>query len=475
MPKDVEIGKMKSSWSWGEYELLSSPTISFEDYRINAYGRNSEMAQFVDELARYSKKSTRMLRKLVAYWGSGKSTYLYNICYHVNERLFFGDEVESPKDGNFTHVLAFFEKIPAKRVKLLECAYNDGLPWPWDPTTPRTIASEKGNEGWRECLREISFIILRRASYDIRKKRLEGVALGGSKLRKEVYQRVLSLQELKTAEFIRKIDAVSKENDQFLEECGELMRFYFRMLLPSMEIKKGNRRIVSQEVIEQQFPQFLHPAFSDKFLTAYRELFSIPDINLRHFPAFEKILKAAQTFLLLVFDEVEDWSVVVRDKIDDDIHDIVVDAESPLSVVLIFRSEVLRNIRSDTTLGTFMTIYDRLESMQMKQLGKDDVIALTAGVLSTAREGEPRIFPFAEGFIIKLAGLTKRGGSFNVRTYLRAIKRLLEESLEWKREKPELTEDLLEQKKAEAVIKESIRAEEAEAFKFAAAPKRFEE
>jgi hypothetical protein len=198
-------------------------------------------------------------------------------------------------------------------------------------------------------------------------------------------------------------------------------------------------------------------------------------MNLRYFPAFEKVLKAAQTFLLLVFDEVEDWSVVVQNKIDDDIHDIAVDAESPISLVLIFRTEVLRKIRSDTTLGTFMTIYDRLENMQLKQLDKEDIIGLTAGILDTAREGESRIFPLTDDFIIKLASLTKRGKSFNVRTYLRALKRLLEESRNWKRDKPELTEDILEQKKTEEIVKEAIRAEEAEAFKFVAAPKRFEE
>ena len=119
---------MKKSWSWSDYELLGSPTIAFEDYRIKAYGRDEEIAVFVDELVKYCRRSTRMLRKLVAYWGTGKSTYLYNVCYNVNSRLFFGDEVEDAKDGKFQHALAFFEKLPAKRVKLLECAYNDGLP-----------------------------------------------------------------------------------------------------------------------------------------------------------------------------------------------------------------------------------------------------------------------------------------------------------------------------------------------------------
>ncbi|MGF3572198.1 MAG: hypothetical protein ACQXXG_02075 [Candidatus Bathyarchaeia archaeon] len=466
---------MKKSWTWADYELLGSPTITFDDYRIKAYGRDEEIAAFVDELAKYTKKSARMLRKLVAYWGSGKSTFLYNACYNVNQRLFFGDEIENPKEGNFAHALAFFEKVPSKRAKLLDCVYRDGLPWPWDPTTPRNVASEKGMDAWKECLRKLAFIILRRAAHEIQKRRLEQVALGGSKLRKNIYENILSMLEIKTMEFIQKIDELTKANDQTLEECGELMRFYIRMLMPSIEIKKGYRRIVNQDTFEQQFPLFLYPCFSNKFLEAYKELFSTPDVNLSYFPAFERVLKMAQTFLLLVFDEVEDWSVVVRDRIDDDIHDIVVDAESPLSTILIFRTEVLRNIRSETTLGTFMTIYDRLENLTMKQLSKEDIIALTAGILSTVREGEPKIFPFTEGFIVKLASQTKRGGSFNVRTYLRALKMLLTESLEWKREKPLLTADLLEQKKVQDIIKEAVRAEESEAFKFMPAPKRLEE
>lgn len=466
---------MQEKWTWKDYELFGSPTIDFSDYRIKAYGRADEIAEFVEELKKYSSRSTRMLRKLVAYWGSGKSTYLYNVCYQVNRRLFFGDEVENPKEGNFTHVMAFYEKKPHKRANMLQGVYEDGLPWPWDPTTARSVASEKGKDAWKESLRKIAYIILRRAVYEISKKNLTEAAIGGSKLRKDVFQKISSLKELKTSDFIQKIDAMSKEKDQNLEESGELMRFYIRMLLPSIEIKKGLRRIVRQDFFEQQFPQFLYPCFSSKFLEAYKELFSVPDLNLRFFPAFEKVLKSAQTYLLLIFDEVEDWRVVVTKKIDWDIHDIVVDAESPLSLVFIFRQEILKNIHSSMTLGTFMTIYDRLENLEMKQLSKEDIIALTAGILSTAREGEPRIFPLTENFIKKLSTLTRRGGSFNIRTYLRALKRILKESHEWKRQKPQLTAAVLEGKKVESIINQAIRAEQAEASKFVMVPTRLEE
>jgi len=466
---------VKKAWTWADYELFGPPTIALDDYKIKAYGRDEEIAAFVDEIGKYSKKSTRMLRRLLAYWGSGKSTYLYNMCHHVNNRLFFGDENENATVGDFTHTLAFFEKLAVKRVKLLECVYNDGLPWPWDTTTSKSAATEKGKEAWMECLRKLAFIILRRAVYEIKKRHLEETALGGSKLRKDVFQRILSSADVKTSELVQKVTELYKANDQFLEECGELIRFYIRMLLPSIETKKGYKRIVNQDVFEQQFPLFLYPCFSDKFLGAYKELFSVPDLNLRYFPAFEKVLKTAQTFLLVVFDEIEDWSVVTRERIDDDLHDIAVDAESQLSLVLIVRTDTLRYIRSETTYGTYMTIFDRLENLPMKPLDTKSVIGLTSEILSTARDGESRIFPLTEGFIGKLATLTKRGGSFNVRTYLRALKMLLTESLEWNREKPQLTADMLEQKKAEEIIKEAVRAEQAEAFKFAAAPKRFEE
>jgi hypothetical protein len=475
------VKTVKKTWTWADYELSSSPIISLDDYRIKAYGRDEEIAAFVDELARYSRKSTRMLRRLVAFWGSGKSTYLYNICFNVNNRLFFGDEAENPKDGNFTHTLAFFEKLSVKRVKLLDCVYNDGLPWPWDTTTSKSLASEKGGEAWKECLRKLAFIILRKAVYDVKIKHLEEAALGGSKLRKDVYQNILSLEGVKTSEFIQEVVELQKKNDQILEECGELMRFYIRMLLPSIEIKKGNRKIVNQDIFEQQFPQFLYPPISSKFLAAYNELFHEADVNLRYFPAFEKVLKAAQTFLLVVFDEVEDWGAVAREKIDDDLHDIVVDAESPLSLILIFRTDALRYINKmrtrDETIGTYMTIYDRLDNVRMQPLEAKSVVGLTAEILSTARDGEPRIFPLTESFIEKLGQETKRGGSFNIRTYLRALNMLLKESLNWKREKPELTEDILKEKKTDAIIKEAIRAEQAEATRFIEieVPKRLEE
>lgn len=466
---------MKEEWTWKDYELIGSPTISFEDYRIKAYGRDEEIAAFVDDLARYSVRSTRMLRRLVAYWGSGKSTFLYNVCYQVNKRLFFGDEMEDPKQGLFRHVLAFFVSTPVKRANLLDSAYNDGLPWPWDPSTPRPTATEKGNEAWRECLRKIAFVVLRRAVHEITKRHLEKAALGGSKLRKDIYHDILSLNNVRTSDFILKMTEKYERNDQKLEEAGEIMRFYIRMLLPSIEIKRGLRRIVDQEVFEQQFPKFLYQCYSSEFLHAYRALFSAPDLNLRYFLAFEKLLKMTHTFLLLVFDEVEDWSLVVRQRIDRDLHDIVVDAESPLSLVLIFRSEVLRSIRSNTTLGTFMTIHDRLDDLEMKQLDQEDFLALTASILNTVREGEPKIYPLTEDFIKKLANLTKRGGSYNVRTYLRALKMILTESLKWKRKEPLVTEKVLENKKADAVVKQALRAEHTEAIKFIPMPKRLEE
>ena len=122
-----------------------------------------------------------------------------------------------------------------------------------------------------------------------------------------------------------------------------------------------------------------------------------------------------------------------------------------------------------------MTIYDRLEDLEMKELSKEDIISLTAGILSTTREGEPKIFPLTEAFVKKLSDLTRRGGAFNVRTYLRALKMILKESLEWKREKPQLTATMLKGKKVELIINQATRAEQAEASKFVTVPTRLEE
>ncbi len=452
------MSELKHDWTWKDYEMDGKPAISLADYTIRAFGRDDEINEFLNNVSRYSKSSTRMLMKLVAYWGSGKSTFLYNICYIINDRLFFGDELESPEKGIYRHVLAFFQEKPEKRTKLLDRSYENGLAVTWDLNRPKDEAVELRIELFQKSLRKLAFVFLRKSIHEIKKKGLVDAAVGGAVSRKELFDQIVSLDSLKTSEFMKRIDELQQKNDQTYSEAGELMRYYARTLMTSMEMKKGNLR-VSEETFEQQFPKLLFPLNSNDFLAARKALFDTPERNLRVFLAFEKLLRATNTFVLIVFDEVEDWNQVVRDKIDRDLHDLVVDAESYVSLVLVFRTEVLDKIASTSALGTYQTIYERLDSLEMRKMSFDNIKKLTEGILSTARSGKESAFPLSDDFIKALAEKTRRGQeTFNPRTFVSALVNILDKSRSWPRTSPALTAEILENDEVIRIIADALKA-----------------
>lgn len=452
--------RMKEKWTWIDYDMEGPPPIDFDDWTIEAYGRESEINELVERMKYFSERGARQLLRLIAWWGSGKSTFLYNVCYRINDRLFFADEIEKPEEESYRHVLALYLKGPVKRREFLEYTLENGLPIPWKSDLSRDDAAKKRRELWYECVRKLAFILLRKAISEIVNKRLEGEAISGSAFLKELFENLLNFRNLKTNDFIKKIDELYVKDTRVFDELGELLRYYIRMLMHPIEERVGRAKVVRQEDFEIEFPRLLYPCASSSFLTSYRKLFGSPDTNLRRFTAFEKILKNTSTFAFVVMDEVEDWSKITRDKIDFDLHDIAADAESPISMVLIFRTEALKGVRSAPSLERYMTIVDRFTDISLKELGQKEVEELTAGVLSTARKGKMNIFPCTEDFIVELAARSKRLNVFNIRQYIRTLISILERSLNWPREDVRLTRELLDLSEAKEIIAGIAREEE---------------
>jgi len=317
------------------------PILALEDYTINAYGRADEISELVQRIASYAKQSARLLLRLVRRWGSGKSTLLYNVCDQVNESLFFEDQLEDPEQGVFRHVIGLYQKVPLRRRQLLEFTYESGLPLVWSPGITKDEIVRKRKQLWLECVRKLSFILLRKATREIMDRGLEQEAIGGSTIRKEFLEKLKEFSKLKTRELITRLDELYTQDERIFDELGEVLRYYTRMLMPSIEERVGRTKVVKQEDFEIEFPKLLYRCNTGNFLGAYRKLFASPDTNLRRFTAFEKILKNTDTFVFVVMDEVEDWSKVVKDKIDFDLHDIYADAESAISMLLVFRTEVM--------------------------------------------------------------------------------------------------------------------------------------
>jgi hypothetical protein len=442
------------------------PPIVFEDWTIKAYGREREIDELVERIKYFSDKGARQLLRLIAWWGSGKSTFLYNVSHKMNVSLFFEDENEKPNVGNYRHVLAFYLKGPTKRREFLEYTFENGLPVPWGSDLPRDEAIKRRKDLWLECIRKLAFILLRKSLREISERKLEGEAISGSALLKDLYEKMLNFRTLKTGEFIKKLDELYAKEPRVFDEIGELLRYYIRMLMPSIEERVGRAKVVKQEDFEIEFPRLLYPCISGSFLTAYRRLFGSADTNLRRFTAFEKILKNTDTFAFVVIDEVEDWSKITKDKIDFDLHDIAADAESPVSMVLVFRTEALRSVRSAPSLERYMTIVDRFVDISLNELTEDGVKELTAGIFSTTRKGKMDISPCTPDFISELASRSKRVGQFNVRQYIRSLLAILEKSLKWERENVELTEDVLELEEAKNIIAGVTKEEEQRAAIF---------
>jgi len=288
--------------------------------------------------------------------------------------------------------------------------------------------------------------------YEISKRKLQESVIGGSALSRKYYKIIETHRNLKTNELIEEMDKLYAKDKKIFDEIGQFMHYYARMLIPSIEERVGRTKVVNQEDFETHFPKLLYPIDSGEFLEAYRLLFGSIDTDLRRFTAFEKILKRSGVSAFIVMDEVEDWSKITKGRIDMDIHEIMTDAQSISSLVMVFRTEAYERIKNAPALERYMAIVDRFQDISLEDLTSQEIEELTRGILSTAKAGKLELFPCTPEFVAKLASLTKRTGKFNIRQYLRTLIAILEQSLGWNRAQPELTPDLLDTQAVKSII-----------------------
>jgi hypothetical protein len=426
--------------------------LTLEDWTITAFGRDEEIRNILGTVSYAAEKGHRNLLRLKEWYGTGKSTFLYNVCYHINESLFFGDELENPEDGVFTHVLALYLTEPMLRKNFLEYVYERGLSLPWGPKRSRRDIDEARQILWYKCIRKLAFLFLRKSLYEISKRKLQESVIGGSALSRKYYKTIATYQNLKTNEFVEEMDKLYAKDKKVFDEIGQFMRYYARMLIPSIEERVGRTKVVHQEDFETHFPKLLYPIDSGEFLEAYRLLFGSIDTDLRRFTAFEKILKRSGIPAFVVMDEVEDWNKITKGRIDMDVHEIMTDAQSIISLVMVFRTEAYERIKNAPALERYMTIIDRFKNINLEDLTAQEIEELTKGVLSTAKGGKLELFPCTQEFVTKLASQTKRAERFNIRQYIRTLMAILEQSQSWTRAQPELTPDLLDTQAAKSII-----------------------
>jgi hypothetical protein len=159
--------------------------------------------------------------------------------------------------------------------------------------------------------------------------------------------------------------------------------------------------------------------------------------------------------ILLGIDEIEDWSTVVKYKLDHELLKIIDSLD--LSVILVFRTEVLKRIRRQSVLYRYLSIIQYLEDITIPELKISQIFEITKGFLSTARpNNEWNLYPFSEDFIKLVASKTKRGGKFNLRIYLRTLSEILQKSLTWRRDTPLLDRQTFTMFDVKTVVNEAI-------------------
>lgn len=451
-------------YTWDDYRMTGPPTFDYGDFTTTAFGREEAIGETVTSIGRHAQNSTRYLRRLVYYWGSGKSTYLYNLCHSLNKDYFFSDQLEDLDQQSYLHVLGVFLKTPLKRSQFLKYVLSDGLPIPWGVDHPKRRIEEDRRDQWKDAVRKLAFLLLRRTIATIKRKGYVDNAVGLSEKRKKVFDILSGMDSLHTMEFIKKCDEEYGKDTAIFDEAAEVVRFYTKMIMPSIEMRKGVARVSRQADFETEFPKLLYPVNSQEFLDAYKVMFGTVEFNLANFLAFERLLKETETAILVALDEVEDWSSVVKGKVDIDLHDMIVDAESPVSVILTFRTEIMDKINNQQSLSTFKTIHDRLTNLVMNDLTDEEKVVLTGKVLSPFRKNkEETMFPCTEEFVKALAAKSRRSGGFNPRSYLKALSATLDLSLDWERKSAELSPDFLDSKEATEAVRDVLKAADKEA------------
>jgi hypothetical protein len=433
---------------WKDYNLIGPPTLSYDDYTFQALGLDNLFQQIIEKIGYSEEIDARIKWRLIGYWGIGKSTFIYNLCYRSNELLFFGDCIEKPNVGKYGHVLSLFVNTPRKRSELLENTFENGLPFPWNPDEGKSGAETKRKILLNECIRKIAFLLLRKALDEavMRGYIFRGLSIGRQT---QILSQLRRFKNLTTRDFALQVDKLAIDQKLSYRDLEYVIRDYIRL-----RCHTGEKRIISEKT-DEWISRAIYPINSPEYVEAFQTLVGEYARRLRHFDTFQWICRTADISILLAIDEVEDWSTVVKHKLDLELLDMIISGS--VSLVLVFRTEVMKRIRRQSVLYRYLSILQHLEDIPIPELKTPQIIEITKAVLSTARlKKEWTLYPFSENFVTALASKAKRGGKFNIRIYLRALTDILQKSLTWKRNVVELVEQTFITYDAKSVIDEVI-------------------
>lgn len=430
-----------SYFNWSDYGLCGLPTLSLDDYTFQALGLDDYFQQILEVIKASKGKNIRW--KLTGYWGVGKSTFIYNLCYRINDNFFFKDCLENQSAGEYTHVLALYINIPRRKRELLVNIFENGLPIPWTIDEKKEIIKERRETLLKTCIRKLAFLNLRKAINEIITKDHIFGELSLSK-QVDIVSKLHKFRSLPTNDFIIQTDILAEAGRIRYQDIEIFLCEYLKSKYPK------------NKVIYESLAAAIYPIDSSSFLENFRKLSDKSGPGLQDIDIFASLCQNADVAILLAIDEIEDWSTVVKYKLDYELLNIINSLN--LSIILVFRTEVLKKIRRQSVLYRYLGIMQHLEDLNIPELKTPQILEITKGFLSTARplNRELSLYPFTEDFLKHVSSKTKRGGKFNLRIYLRTLSEILQKSLAWKRDKPLLNDQTFLNFDVKSVIDETI-------------------
>jgi len=459
-------------FTWSDYRLLGPPAIAFGDYTVHGFGLEKTVGNFTEEVRNIVAAGEPVRWKIVEFWGAGKSTFVYNLCHSVNQVFFFQDALEASPESPWEHVFAFYTPYPTRKNALFDYAVQAGLPRPWKPGEPLEAVRRDRENLLSKAIRKIAFILLRHMISDASSQReIIHLGLAAASLVTELGD----LTQTRTEHLMRELDKGTIEATVWFD-----LEKSFRYCLTDLIDRMPEEESRKMRVIEEYLPDMVYPEGHELQVRALRNLLGSPGVGLRSFDLFRELCKVCKICILLVIDEVEDWTAVVKRKLDFELLSMI--AQKDISIILVFRTEVIQRLkRSPVALKRYLAISEKLDEIEIPKPRRHEVIELSKGVLATVRpDAAMSLFPLSEEFAFSLAKTSVRGDMFNPRVFIRALCDILEKSLFWSRPTPELTEEFagVEQVRtavSEAIVKEVSRERETAEYdpkvvmKFAAA------
>ncbi len=401
-----------NQFTWSDYHLVGNIPLFLGDYTLKAYGSDRRISSLAEKLTTQIRTGNVVNGFVNEYWGIGKSTLLYNLCYLLNSSLFNEPQMEVGKN----RILALYCEKPTSPKDLLDYTVANGLPITWDPT-----------RGEKE---------------DVHELRLESLH--------EILQKIAA--DMLERSPNRKLIPTHQQSD--LDGLSRALSGYVENLATHDDLPGKVDYDFAYE-----FGRLVYPIASLEFLNSFNALFRSPRKNLRDFEVFREVCLKAGIHIMLVIDESEDWRSVSQYRLDQYLLDVI--ADHRISFILTFRTEVDRRLRSSNIKIRYYIIKGSLEKIEFPNPSDEDIIEMTRGILSFSRpDYSLELTPFTREFIISLSHRTKRGGRFNPRLFLRSIIRILALSQTWKRDRLTIDASFVDHRDVRKTIVDVYRDEE---------------